>query len=203
MTQKKTKLPIFIVIYLCIIVNLLSFPLTILIKKVKYTVECDFMKKFSLSVLNIVMLLITAFFISFAFIHSSMPGDVSGEESESVLQFLQNIINSFGIDKELSSYIVRKTAHFLEYAAIGGSLVGCAFSFNKTKPYIYSINILFTGLLTAVIDETIQLNVPGRSGQVSDVLIDFSGCITGTIFVMAVIKLIQIIINQKRKAKSN
>ena len=77
------------------------------------------------------------------------------------------------------------------------------FSFNKTKPYIYSINILFTGLLTAVIDETIQLHVPGRSGQVSDVLIDFSGCITGAIFVMAVIKLIQIISNQKRKAKSN
>lgn len=161
------------------------------------------MKKSSLSVLNIVMFTITTFFIAFAFIHSSMPADISGEESENVLQFLQNILNSLGMDTELTSYIVRKAAHFTEYAAIGGALVGCAYSFNKAKPYIYSINILFVGLLTAVIDETIQLNVAGRSGQVSDILLDFGGCITGVVVVITVIKLLQIIINHKQKIKSN
>lgn len=161
------------------------------------------MKKFSLSVLNIVMFTVTAFFIAFAFIHSSMPADISGEESESVLQFLQNILNSFGMGAELTSYIVRKAAHFTEYAAIGGALVGCAYSFNKIKPYIYSINILFVGLLTAVIDETIQLNVEGRSGQISDVLLDFGGCITGAVIVMTVIKLIQIIIDHKKPDRIN
>ncbi len=35
------------------------------------------------------------------------------------------------------------------------------------------------GLLTALTDETIQLFVPGRSGQVTDVWIDFSGVLTG------------------------
>ena len=35
------------------------------------------------------------------------------------------------------------------------------------------------GLLTALTDETIQLFVPGRSGQVTDIWIDFSGVMTG------------------------
>ena len=34
------------------------------------------------------------------------------------------------------------------------------------------------GLLTALTDETIQLFVPGRSGQVTDIWIDFSGVMT-------------------------
>lgn len=157
------------------------------------------MKKLSLSILNIITFIITISFIAFAFIHSSMPADISGEESENVLQFLQNILNALGMGTELTSYIVRKVAHFTEYAAIGGALVGCAYSFNKTKPYTYSVNILFSGLLTAVIDETIQLNVAGRSGQVSDILLDFAGCITGAVVVMAVIKLVQFIANHKNR----
>ena len=43
---------------------------------------------------------------------------------------------------------------------------------------------LLIGLLTAVIDENIQLYSIGRSGQVTDVLLDFSGTIAGVVIAM-------------------
>ena len=131
------------------------------------------------------MFVLTAFMISFAFIHSSMPSSVSSDESESVLGFLQSILNFLGIDIELSHLFVRKMGHFAEYTAIGMLLVSCAYSFNRVKPYKYYSQVLFFGLFTAVCDETIQLNVEGRAGMVADVLLDFSGVLTGAIVMLA------------------
>ena len=47
---------------------------------------------------------------------------------------------------------------------------------------------LFFGLLVAVTDETIQLYVPGRTSSTLDVLLDFSGVVSG-LFVALVILL--------------
>ena len=43
---------------------------------------------------------------------------------------------------------------------------------------------MFCGLATAVCDETIQLNVEGRAGMITDVLLDFSGAIFGTLIML-------------------
>ncbi|MCQ2513497.1 MAG: VanZ family protein [Ruminococcus sp.] len=128
---------------------------------------------------------LTVAFILFAFIHSSMPSDMSDEESISFMFSLQDILNALGINAELSNHIVRKVAHFTEYTAIGIMLMADAYSFNRLKPYKYYLQILFFGLLVPVLDETIQLNVEGRSGQITDVLLDFSGVITGTLLMLA------------------
>lgn len=133
---------------------------------------------------RVIVFILTAGMIAFAFIHSSMPADLSSEESEGVMVILQNILDFFGFSTELTDHIVRKAAHFAEYTAIGMLLVSCAYSFSRTKPYRYYSQILFAGLATAVIDETIQLNVAGRSGQITDVLLDFSGVITGSVFML-------------------
>ncbi len=130
------------------------------------------------------MFILTAFMISFAFIHSSMPSGVSSDESESVLGILQSILDSLGINIELSHLFVRKMGHFAEYTAIGMLLMSCAYSFNRIKPYKYYSQILFVGLFTAVCDETIQLNVEGRAGMVADVLLDFSGVLTGAVVML-------------------
>lgn len=140
-------------------------------------------------VFKIVMTTITAGLIAFAFIHSSMPADVSAEESENVLQFLTDFFKLFGIQTELTDYIVRKSAHFTEFSAIGLMLMNTAYAFNKSRPYRFYPHILFVGLLTAVIDETIQLNVVGRSGQVTDVLLDFSGIVFGSLLMLIIITI--------------
>lgn len=146
---------------------------------------------------RVIIFILTAGMIAFAFIHSSMPADLSSEESESVMGVLQYILDFFGFSAVLTDHIVRKAAHFAEYTAIGMLLVSCAYSFSRTKPYRYYSQILFAGLATAVIDETIQLNVAGRSGQITDVLLDFSGVITGAVFML----LIYMIYRKIRKIK--
>ena len=97
---------------------------------------------------------------------------------------MQKILDFLGFTPDLTDHIVRKTAHFSEYTAIGAMLMSCAFAFDKLKPYKYYINVMFCGLATAVCDETIQLNVEGRAGMITDVLLDFSGVIFGTLIML-------------------
>lgn len=68
---------------------------------------------------RVIIFILTAGMIAFAFIHSSMPADLSGEESESVMAALQYILDFLGFSAELTDHIVRKAAHFAEYTAIG------------------------------------------------------------------------------------
>lgn len=133
---------------------------------------------------RVIVFTLTALMILFAFFHSSMPADLSGDESESVMGILQDVLNFLGFDTQLSDHIVRKAAHFSEYTVIGMLLLSCAYSLCRTRPHKYYLQICFFGLATAVCDETIQLFVEGRSGQITDVLLDFSGIVTGTVLML-------------------
>ncbi|MED9968716.1 MAG: VanZ family protein [Ruminococcus sp.] len=128
---------------------------------------------------TVIVFTLTIAVIAFAFIHSSMPAEASKEESEGVLDFLVNFLKGIGISAELTDHIVRKAAHFAEYTAMGILFTSCAYCFDRKKPYRYTPQIMLAGLSTAVIDETIQLNVEGRAGMITDVLLDFSGIVTG------------------------
>lgn len=135
---------------------------------------------------RVILLILIAAATAFVFIHSSMPADVSGEESEGVLKFIKNLFKFFGIDVALTDHIVRKAAHFIEFSVLGALLMSCAYSYNKTRPLKYCSQILFFGLAIPVADEAIQLNVEGRSGQITDVLLDFSGVIFGALVMFIV-----------------
>lgn len=135
--------------------------------------------------LKIIMLVLTGLTISFALVHSMIPASVSTLESTAVYEIVFKIFKFFGFGADLTEHIVRKAAHFSEFCAIGFLSTGCAYAFCKTRPSKYTVQVFFTGLATAVCDETIQLNVPGRAGMITDVLIDFSGVLTG--FVIALI----------------
>lgn len=150
---------------------------------------------------RVIMFILTIGMVSFAFIQSLMPGTISSEESGSVLDFLINILKSFGVDADISEFIIRKMAHFTEYAVIGMLMLSCAYSFDRLKPYKYYAQVLFFGLATAVCDETIQLYVPDRAGQVNDVLLDFSGMVTGA-FIMLVIYMIYVRIKNRKSKQS-
>ena len=74
------------------------------------------------------------------------------------------------------SFIIRKLAHFSEYAVLGVLTVLCAREFQLKHAYILGFiwNVLY-----ACSDEFHQLFVPGRSGQFIDVCIDSSGALFG------------------------
>lgn len=145
-----------------------------------------------------IMILLTAGLIAFAFIHSSMNADKSGAESEVTMGFLQNFFDALNIKVEFTDYIVRKLAHFAEYTAIGIMLMNTAYAFNKSRPYVFYPHILFAGLFTAVIDEAIQIYVPGRAGLITDVLLDFSGVVIGTVAMLIILTIYKAVCRKRR-----
>lgn len=112
--------------------------------------------------------------LAFIWINSSFDGDESSGISGGILGIINNFIMSLGIKKELSEHLIRKTAHFTEYAGLS-FLITMDF-----KLFYYDLKkcwdkVLFSGIMVSVIDETIQLFPVGRSSSISDVWIDFAG----------------------------
>ena len=97
---------------------------------------------------------------------------------------------------EKLQFIVRKSAHFIGYMILGILASGLILQYeniNKKYPLAFLICVIY-----AISDEIHQLFVPGRSGQVRDVLIDSAGSLLGIILVIAFEKLL-IKINKKHK----
>ena len=119
-------------------------------------------------------------FTGFIFYNSSLPAPVSDENSYYFVNLVAGI-NAF-LDKpvplEEMNHYIRKTAHFTEYF-VQALLLCNAFQTDRADHKNSRGCILFLSLLTAVLDEYIQLFSPGRSGQVTDILLDFSGGFSG------------------------
>ncbi len=128
--------------------------------------------------------------------HSMMPAHVSSGESGAVLEFLQKLMDLIGLNREmLTEHIVRKAAHFTEYAGVGILLWGGGFHSAErveTPPRIRSAErvetpprvrsaerVALAVIVIPFVDETIQLFVAGRSGQISDVWLDMAGVAVG------------------------
>ena len=130
--------------------------------------------------------------ILFIFRNSMQTGEVSSARSQAVTTLVNGFLGKFGLGP-LSEHIIRKLAHFCEYLLEGFLLMLCLRVYTRHFFKHVSWPIL-GGLLTALTDETIQLFVPGRSGQVTDVWIDFSGVLTGLVVGLILLGLIRMCI---------
>lgn len=123
-----------------------------------------------------------ACWVAFIWCHSLVQGPQSSAESGAVVALVRPLLEALGIgDVDLMTVVVRKTAHFLEYAVLGVLARGLLSSLHAERG-ARPLPCAPLVALVPVIDETIQLSVPGRSGQVTDVLIDLAGLVTGAIF---------------------
>lgn len=122
-----------------------------------------------------VFALLAVFWAGFILARSMQPAAASNEESDAVRFFLQDFLPWL----HLSVHVVRKAAHVTEFAIFAMLLAG-------TLGRRYMAWTAFGGLLLALCDETVQLAIPGRSGQVSDVWIDFAGVLLGMALAAAV-----------------
>lgn len=91
-------------------------------------------------------------------------------------------------------YPIRKCAHASEYAVLGILLMITAACYGLTG-YSRLITVFLIGAVYASSDEFHQLFVPGRSGQISDVMIDCLGLVAG----MFLISIVQMIYNRKKR----
>ena len=119
--------------------------------------------------------------IWFIFSNSMQIGDVSESASGRVLLLMKKVFTRLGmpgVANHLTDHIVRKLAHFCEYALEGFLLTLCLRVY--TRHFFVHISWpILGGLLTALTDETIQMFSDGRSSQITDVWLDFSGVLTG------------------------
>ncbi len=123
--------------------------------------------------------ILTALCVAMIFLQSALPASASHTESTGVLAFVQSLL------PWVTHNLLRKAAHFTEFLLFG-------FALTKTFRYaknFYLLKPLAFGLLTALCDETLQLYIPGRSGQITDVWVDFAGALTGALLVWLFYKL--------------
>lgn len=106
------------------------------------------------------------------FYFSSRTAAESSSQSTSVIDWLTKLFGS----NVFTDFIVRKSAHFLEYTGLC-LLLNWALLFSKGKPLPAAA--LPVASLYAVTDEIHQLFVEGRSCQVKDWAIDTAGAILG------------------------
>lgn len=142
----------------------------------------------------------------FIFVHSSENAEESSDTSGNLVKtVLTVVVKDFKTLPEAEQqqavdslqFIVRKGAHFCVYLALG-FLSYLAMNTYNLKLKTKLLSALTISLLYAISDEIHQLFVPGRAGQIRDVLIDFFGSLTGIIFALIFIKILSKIILKKR-----
>ncbi|WP_317366599.1 VanZ family protein [uncultured Tyzzerella sp.] len=129
-----------------------------------------------------IYLAITILIISFVFYNSMQNGESSSNTSTAVLMFVNNLINTIGLNFQVSGHFIRKLAHFIEFFALGIFLMLTFEAFTNRLFSIIGFPMFFS-IFIPVIDEFIQIYSPGRASSVKDVLLDFSGAILGVLLV--------------------
>ena len=86
--------------------------------------------------------------------------------------------------------VVRKTAHYTEYAVLGFLMRLCLESWlgrrRRLTPAAWAAGTAYAGT-----DELHQLLIDGRSGQWTDVLLDSAGALTGVLLAALALYLIR------------
>ena len=148
-------------------------------------------KRFFIGLLAVLVLLWTVAI----FAQSAKNGEKSSDDTNKVIEIIENVVEKIDPDVEVSSHIVRKLAHFCEYLVLGVSVAALVATVGGRWLYIgawgYAVSVAFC-------DEfAVQRFSEGRAPQLTDVLIDSAGAFLG---VLAIAVLTYIIMKRKSEA---
>ena len=121
-----------------------------------------------------VALVLIILVLCFIWGQSLLDGETSTRESDFIFQLIYPFLYRVFGEVDATAHLLRKLAHFTEYAALGCSL-SLYFGYDQ-KSILKGMNI---ALLAALFDESIQLLAVSRGPQISDIWLDFSGAVTG------------------------
>lgn len=146
-------------------------------------------------------LLIMVFIFSMSAQDAETSSNTSGGLIESVIRFFDKGFAELSqIEQEeyvgKFQFIVRKLAHFSVYLALGFTLSAGMQTFVKLRVFVRTFFAFIIGVLYAILDEIHQIFVPGRSCELRDMLIDSTGILIGSLFIMALFLLIKRIKNK-------
>lgn len=129
---------------------------------------------------QILCLFLIALNLSFIWGNSMMSGPESSEISSGVLAWVTETLGTVIPNGE---HVIRKLAHFSEFACLG-LLFGWLSVLRQEKGFhLFAMPLLF-GSMSALVDETIQVLVPGRGPSVVDVWIDTAGVAAGILLLL-------------------
>ncbi len=131
--------------------------------------------------------------LAFIWGNSLMPASASQAFSDFVLKLL-SLLFPDGAEITPGRGLLRKLAHFTEFAALGFCLAWRSGMLAKQPLGGFAL-----GAAAAAIDETIQVFVPGRGPRVFDVLLDSCGILAG----MTLCYFGHTLIKKKRKPTTN
>ncbi len=154
-----------------------------------------------------VLFSLTAVLLFYIFSFSAQDADTSSSLSREATRTLMGLMNPGYLKtapestraavEEFLHLPVRKAAHFSEYALLGALLMG-AFLCLRLSMGTRLVLTVFLCFLCACADEYHQTFVTGRSGQWSDVLLDFSGSVAGILLVFTVCLAVLYLIGASR-----
>ena len=142
---------------------------------------------------TIIIVVLAALFVAFIWSNSVKSQEESREQSAVVSNFLRQILDPDESIPEVTFHrSVRKAAHFVEFAILGG-LIGCLFQVirSRTGRGFYVLPVIMV-VLVAVLDEYIQ-TFTGRGSGLSDVLLDCYGGLFG----LGVVLLVAFLMKKK------
>ena len=134
---------------------------------------------------RIITLILIIIWMIFVFYLSNQTADDSSTLSQG---FLKTFLNLFNLKSEtaiITETLIRKLAHFVLYT-IGGLLIYTHIKTYNLKDDSKVILTQIIGTFYAFTDEFHQVFIPGRSGEIRDVLIDSLGIVTGIFFIVII-----------------
>ena len=166
-------------------------------------------------ILRALPVILTVIWCGVIFAMSAKNADVSGNMSGTLAAKIAVILIPGFSDMsqtgqlayiDMADHIVRKCAHFAEYAILGMLLAtdyrvikgkeasgrasknSVSEAFGRSGGVLPVIVPFVIGALYAASDEWHQTFVPGRSGQVTDVVLDSAGVMTGVMLLLLTVK---------------
>lgn len=121
-----------------------------------------------------------ALWTAFIWSRSLMSAEESSADSSRVAALIMRL---FGMDVQPDwlTFVIRKTAHFAEFAILGLLWGGCS--------RVHGRRLWPCGLVVGAIDECLQFLSPGRAPMLMDVGIDTAGFLCGVAVVWIFVRL--------------
>ena len=114
----------------------------------------------------------------------------SSVDSDSAKSVVESILETFfGEQIDIDNKLIRKLAHFCEFAVLGFFNFMTFYFFECRKGWELIFYPALWELVVAGIDEFLQLFFEGRSAQFSDVLLDMSGALSTVLILTVMLRL--------------
>ncbi len=147
---------------------------------------------------GIIFLVLVLLWCAFIWSFSFKNAEQSDKQSDGAKVIVSNVVQNITERKfEPSIYLVRKLAHFAEFAALGFLLFVTLELFEIGGAFKRCVICLLASFSVAATDEIIQIFSPGRRALLLDVMLDVAGAMLAFMICM-LIKAFIVIIRRNR-----